>query len=246
MVNFNDGPKNDGPKNDGPRNDDRQAIRCEQVWHEISNYLEGDVDAASRTAMDEHFRSCARCKSVLEGTRNVVQLYSDERLIEEVMIAEARTDEQTIAVPAGFSRRLQKRLMQNARGSGSRWSTWSAWLVPLAALVLIAGGLRVANSLTVNYPMRSAHAQPGHDIPPDMPVVVSAGAKLFHAAGCPFIHNKETERTLTAQEAIREGYMPCMRCLRKYLETATAGHAALGDEANQVDMDDPDDHNGGQ
>jgi methylphosphotriester-DNA--protein-cysteine methyltransferase len=233
------------------RNDDREGVNCEQVWQEISNYLEGDVDSALRTAMDEHFRTCTRCKSVLEGTRNVIQLYSDERLIDELVIDELTIDEQTrdeqtIAVPAGFSRRLQKRLAQNVRAGGSRWSTWSAWLVPLAALVLIAGGLRLANSLTVNYPMQSAHAQPGHDIPPDMPVVVSAGAKLFHAAGCPFIHNKETERTLTAQEAIREGYTPCMRCLRKYLETATAGHAALGDEANDVDVEDHEDHDGGQ
>jgi putative zinc finger protein len=241
MVDRNDDRQNNDRQKDDRQKNDRQGVNCEQVWQEISNYLEGDVDVALRTAMDTHFRTCARCKSVLEGTRNVIQLYSDERVIEEQMIGELSIGEQTIALPAGFSRRLQKRLAQNVRVSGSRWSTWSAWLVPLAALVLIAGGLRLANSLTVNYPMQSAHAQPGHDIPPDMPVVVSAGAKLFHAAGCPFIHNKETERTLTAKEAMREGYVPCMRCLRKYLETATAGHAALGAEAN-LDADDDDDH----
>jgi hypothetical protein len=156
--------------------------------------------------MDEHFRTCKRCTSVLEGTRNVVQLYGDERMIE---------------VPAGYGRRLERRLAQGARVRRSTWSTWSAWLVPVAALALIAGGLRWANSLTVPHPLRSEHAQPGRNIPPDMVVVVSAGAKDFHVPGCDVIHNKDKIRTLTAKEAIREGYVPCLRCMRKYLQTAS-------------------------
>jgi hypothetical protein len=201
----------------------REAVNCERVWHEISNYLEGEVDAALRLAMDEHFRACNRCSSVLEGTRNVIRLYGDERMME---------------VPAGFGRRLEKRLAQNARVSGSRWSSWSAWLVPVAALALIAGGLRVANSLTTTHPLKSEHAQPGNDIPPDMQVVVTDDAKLFHVAGCEFIHNKDKERTLTAKEAMREGYVPCLRCMRKYLETAAPGHTALESEADaDVDAD---------
>ena len=54
-------------------------MNCEQVWHEISNYIEGEVEPGLRSAMDEHFRTCKRCSSVLEGTRNVIRLYSDER-----------------------------------------------------------------------------------------------------------------------------------------------------------------------
>ncbi len=41
--------------------------------------------------------------------------------------------------------------------------------------------------------------------------------------GCDVIHNKDQVRTLTAREAIREGYVPCVRCMRKYLETASQG-----------------------
>jgi hypothetical protein len=194
-------------------------VNCEQVWHEISNYLEGEVEPALRMAMNEHFRTCKRCASVLEGTRNVIRLYGDERMIE---------------VPAGFGRRLEKRLARNARVS--RWSTWSAWLVPVAALGLIAGGLRFANSLTVGEPLKSEHAQAGRGIPPDMMVVVSADAKIFHVAGCEFIHNKDKVRTLTAKEAMHEGYVPCLRCMRKYLQVAVVGNEALGPEAS-VDVD---------
>ncbi len=182
-----------------------EAMNCAVVWKEISNYIEGDVNAALRAAMDEHFQTCQRCKSVLEGTRNVIALYGDERMIE---------------VPAGFGKRLERRLNQSARVPKRRWSTWSAWLVPLAALALISGGIRWANSLTPAHPMLSEHAQPGHGIPPDMLVVVSRGAKDFHRPGCDVIHNKDKVRTLTAKEAIREGYVPCVQCLRKYLQVA--------------------------
>jgi hypothetical protein len=151
----------------------------------------------------------------------VIRLYGDERMIE---------------VPAGFGRRLEKRLAQHARVS--RWSTWSAWLVPVAALGLIAGGLRFANSLTVGEPLKSEHAQAGRGIPPDMMVVVSADAKIFHVAGCEFIHNKDKVRTLTAKEAMHEGYVPCLRCMRKYLQVAVVGNEALGPEASaDVDAD---------
>ena len=193
-------------------------VSCEQVWREISNYLEGDVDAGLRTAMGEHFRTCKKCLSVLEGTRNVIQLFRDERMID---------------VPSGFGQRLERRLARSARARSRGWSTWSAWLVPVAALLLIAGGVRVANSLAVPRPLLSEHAQPARDIPGDMVVVVSAGAKDFHVPGCDFIHNKEKERTLTAKEAIDQGYVPCVRCMRKYLQTAEGGVISLESEAEE-------------
>ena len=187
---------------------DRDRITCDQACREISNYLEGDIAAALRTSMDQHFVECARCRSVLEGTRNVIRLYSDERMLD---------------IPAGFGKRLEKRLARDAKANRPIWSSWSAWLIPVAALALFAGGLRWANSLTTAHPLQSEHAQPAKGIPPEMTVVVSTGAKEFHVPGCPFIHNKDQERTLTAREAIRDGYVPCVRCMRKYLETASNG-----------------------
>jgi len=199
----------------------REAVTCEHVWREISNYLDGDADTSVRAAMDEHFKTCARCASVLAGTRNVIKLYGDERMIE---------------VPAGFGRRLERRLAQTARVS-SRWSTWSAWLVPLAALALLTGGVRLANSLAMINPLLTEHAQPPRGIPPDMLVVVSSDAKVFHVPGCDFIHNKESVRTMTAKEAMHEGYIPCLRCMRKYLNTDIVGAANAAALGTQADVD---------
>jgi len=195
----------------------KESVNCELIWREVSNYLEEDVDATLRSAMDAHFQTCAKCRSVLEGTRNLVQLYSDERMIDEYMI-----DEQTIAVPAGYSRRLEKRLARTVRVNPGRWSSLSAWLVPVAALALIVGGLRLATSLSHTTPLKVQHAQPGHEIPLDMVVVVSTDvdSKLFHVAGCHLIHDQAKVRTLTAKEAIDQGYTPCTQCLRKYLNVS--------------------------
>ena len=64
------------------------VVNCEQVWQEISNYLEGEVSPELRAAMEAHIRECRHCTAVLDGTRNVVHLYADDRLLE---------------LPAGFS-----------------------------------------------------------------------------------------------------------------------------------------------
>jgi hypothetical protein len=144
-----------------------------------------------------------------------------------------------VDVPAGFGRRLEKRLARNAKTLRPTWSSWSAWLIPVAALALFTGGLRWANSLTTSHPLRSEHAQPAKGIPPEMTVVVSAGAKEFHVPGCEFIHNKDQERTLTAREAIRQGYVPCVRCMRKYLETASNA-SRPSDSITIAEVDDQD------
>jgi hypothetical protein len=178
------------------------AVKCEQVWQEISNYVDRDVDAGMRASMEEHFRTCKKCASVLAGMRNVVALYGDERMLE---------------VPAGFSTRLEKRLARKVAVKRSGWANWSAWLVPVAAMALIAGTLTLTSSS--RNPLKSQHAEQAKDIPPDKVVVVSSGAKLFHVPGCQFIHDKASERTLTAKQAMQQGYVPCPRCLRRYLKT---------------------------
>lgn len=91
-------------------------------------------------------------------------------------------------------------------------------MVAAAAAVLVAGSFELGRSSVFSQPeLRSEHAQPGDGVPLDMMVVVSSDGKIFHAAGCPFIHDKAHVRTIAAREALREGYGPCVRCMRKYL-----------------------------
>lgn len=177
------------------------VVNCEQVWQEISNYLDGDIESNLRAAMDSHFQECKRCKAVLEGARNVVQLFGDERMID---------------VPLGFERRLQRRLEENIHPSRR---SFLGWMVAATAAVLVAGSFEVArSSVSKRVEPRSEHAQSGAGVPPNMMVVVSEEGKLFHASGCPFIHDKAHVRMVVAREAIKEGYTPCVRCMKKYLQ----------------------------
>jgi len=58
------------------------VVSCEQVWQEISNYLDGEVRPEVRAAMEAHFRECKHCTAILDGTKNIVHLYADDRLVE--------------------------------------------------------------------------------------------------------------------------------------------------------------------
>jgi hypothetical protein len=186
------------------------VVNCEQVWREISNFLDDDLDPGLRSAMQEHFQECKRCTAVLEGTRNVVQLYGDERLLE---------------VPLGFDHRLHRRLDESLYPTRR---TFFGWMVAAAAAMVVTGGFEVARSLSSAHSgLRSAHAQPGHAVPPDMMVVLYPDGKTFHVAGCTYIHGTANLQTVTAREAEREGYVPCVRCLKKYLqETASIGYGS--------------------
>jgi len=66
-------------------------ISCLEVWREISSYLDNEIDADLRARMAGHFRVCAHCKAILDGTGNVVKLVADN--------AEYK-------VPEGFGKRL--------------------------------------------------------------------------------------------------------------------------------------------
>lgn len=57
-------------------------INCQDVWREISNFIEGDVDAELRRRLETHFHECDHCLAILDGTRNVVSLVSDGRAVD--------------------------------------------------------------------------------------------------------------------------------------------------------------------
>ncbi len=182
------------------------VVNCEQVWQEVSNYLDGEVEPGLRLAIEDHVRGCKKCAAVVDGTRNLIELYGDERMLE---------------VPFGFSQRLHQRLdRQIDQQMTSSRRTFLGWMVATAAACLLFGAIEVTrSSVWRGTELRSEQAQPSNGVPPDMLVVVSEDGKLFHVAGCEYIHEKNKLRTMTAAEATHEGYAPCIRCMRKYLIT---------------------------
>jgi hypothetical protein len=197
------------------------VVTCEHVWREISNYLDGEVEPGLRVAMEEHIHGCKQCRAVLDGMRNVVELYGDERMLE---------------VPFGYSQRLHRRLDENMPATRR---SFLGWMVAAAATLLIAGSIEVARSTSRGPEVRSELAQVGNGVTPDMMVVVSKDGRLFHVAGCDYIHQKDKLRTVTAAEAASEGYVPCVRCLKKYLDRSMRSHISDDEERALADAKEP-------
>lgn len=175
------------------------VMQCEQVWEQISDYIDGEVDAGLRVTLDEHIQGCPRCTSVLEGTRNVLALYRDERLFK---------------VPTGYSWRMRRRI---ARDTQARRRVVMGWLVATAAVALALGSVVLADRMgRAKEPSKSVMARLGH-VPADLEVVVTDHGKLFHVKECPFVRDADHPHALTAAEAERQGYVPCVRCLGQYV-----------------------------
>ena len=171
------------------------VIRCEDVWQELSNYIDNEVDAPQRAAMDAHFAACRHCVSVLQGTRNVVQLYGDERML---------------PLPAGYKRRLLRGVAD--RIEGQRGGIFG-WVMTLAAAGAMAGFLIAAElPRSAAPPLRSVHSQPTVKAPAGL-VAVSAEGKTYHVEGCPLLHGKA--QLIPATVAIQRGYTPCIHCMRE-------------------------------
>ena len=57
-------------------------IDCVEVWRHISDYLEGQMNGDLRASMASHFKDCAHCSAILDGTRNVMKLVGDGKAFE--------------------------------------------------------------------------------------------------------------------------------------------------------------------
>jgi len=175
------------------------VMQCEQVWEQISDYIDGELDAGLRGTLDEHIQGCPRCTSVLQGTRNVLALYGDERLFK---------------VPTGYSWRMRRRIASDTQAPRR---VVIGWLVATAAVALATASVALADRLgNTKESSKSVMARLGH-VPGNLEVVVTDHAKLFHIKECPFVRETDHPRTVTAAEAESQGYVPCVRCLGQYV-----------------------------
>ena len=188
------------------------VVKCERVLSQISDYFDDHLHPASKRAMEEHFTQCRHCQAVLDGLGNVADLYGDEKMF---------------TLPAGFHSRLRRRLADQVEGkrvSGLRSLASLAATGALAALVLFA----TVGDRFVPRP-RVQMSQPARRLPQHLVAVVDGG-KTFHVLGCPYMHGKY--RMVTPDEAIREGYTPCSRCMSEALRSA--GSAEIDFEGLEV------------
>jgi len=176
------------------------VVKCDDVWREISNYLDGDLDPEVKRAMDDHFAQCRQCVAVRDGMRNVVSLYGSEQMF---------------TLPTGFHPRLHRRLVDQIEGQkGSS----RGWLIGLAAAAAIAAFFLISSAQNRFAPQpRALMSQPVRRMPQELVAVVDGG-KTFHRPGCRYMHGKY--HLVTPEEAVREGYSPCVYCMHEALQNA--------------------------
>ena len=54
-------------------------ISCIEVWRQISDYVDDDVNPEMKARLELHFENCKHCRAILDGTRNIVALIGDEQ-----------------------------------------------------------------------------------------------------------------------------------------------------------------------
>jgi anti-sigma factor RsiW len=57
-------------------------LNCTNAIHEISNYIDGELEASLRIELEEHFRECEDCAIVVRQTQLTVQIYCNDRPME--------------------------------------------------------------------------------------------------------------------------------------------------------------------
>jgi anti-sigma factor RsiW len=173
------------------------GISCEEVWRDISDYIDAELEPLQQAALDQHFLECRHCTALLAGMRNVIVLYRDDRVL---------------APPDGFHERLYHRLRENNDPSRRSFLAWT-----LAAVAAVPLGLALFSARRwierAHDSQRPTSRPDARQVPETVAISQDQGDKLYHVAGCSDLHGKA--RFLPVEEAIREGYSPCPICIGK-------------------------------
>lgn len=70
-------------------------MNCKGVIREISNYIDGELDAAVKQELERHLAHCEDCAMILDQTRKSIEILCDA---------------QPVALPADIHERLHRAL----------------------------------------------------------------------------------------------------------------------------------------
>ena len=57
-------------------------MNCDGVIREISNYIDGDLDAAMKQELERHLDHCQECALVVNQTKMTVEIFCDSQPVE--------------------------------------------------------------------------------------------------------------------------------------------------------------------
>ena len=54
-------------------------MNCTNAIHEISNYIDGELEATVRIQLEEHFRECEGCATIVRQTEVTIRIFSSHQ-----------------------------------------------------------------------------------------------------------------------------------------------------------------------
>ena len=57
-------------------------MTCEAVIREISNYIDGDLQADMRREIEAHLKDCKDCQVIIDQTKLTVDIFCDSEMVE--------------------------------------------------------------------------------------------------------------------------------------------------------------------
>lgn len=57
-------------------------MKCSQFLQELTNYLDGALDARTKSELEEHLTWCHDCHVVHDTTRKTIEIYRDNEIYE--------------------------------------------------------------------------------------------------------------------------------------------------------------------
>ncbi len=77
-------------------------MKCKQFLQELTNYLDGALDARTQSELEEHLTWCHDCHVVHDTTKKTIEIYRDSKLYE---------------LPVELASKLRAAIMDKCRGS---------------------------------------------------------------------------------------------------------------------------------
>jgi anti-sigma factor RsiW len=76
-------------------------LNCNDIIHELSTYIDGELDGAMRQELESHLMDCDECRLVVDQTKKTIEIFCDCEPIELPSEVRARLHE-------GLHRRLKE------------------------------------------------------------------------------------------------------------------------------------------
>lgn len=57
-------------------------MNCRDVIHELSNFIDGELDGALKRELERHFANCEECRLVVDQTKKTIEIFCDCEPIE--------------------------------------------------------------------------------------------------------------------------------------------------------------------